>query len=780
MDVIAKNLIEKLFNSMKKFAFILVILIFAIPSYLSNEIVVENGESIQEAIDSAMEGDVIIINEGIYHENLFINKSISLKGNGKVIIDGGGKTAVTIKKEGVRIENIYFTNSNNFILYAKNSLIQNCTFYSGKYGIISYGSVIQNCTFYKCGRGILLTKDNIFQKCHIFKCGIGIEINGKRNEIKNCSIHTCGVGIYMENSTNNFVEKSNIYKNNNNEGGIFLLNSSYNVINRCNVSYGSFGVRIMKSSHNSIISSRIFKNRYGVKMEYSQENEVKRCIIMGNRFGLTIENCKNILIEYNDITKNYMYSIDAKYSICDARYNWWGSFIPKKVHTVMSRVKYFPWLLNPLFGHKCIYNENLTGKREYGEEKDFTLKNMTFVSLNDFDPMVDVKVGMKIKRARNIGEEKRKNIEIFIEGNRNKTSFKGDKILNYTAWQNVDDEKQNIEIDIKIGLEKKHIVYDMARGEWYGDDFIGDADGYGHIKFNDAEIWFDIFYNDYDRDGLNYYEEVYIYGTNPAVSDYGKDYDGDGLPIQWEDKYGFNDFVKENHTIDYDGDGLDDYEEYYVFPKFSDPFAKDIFIEVDVMEGYEMYNESIQMLYDAFTFHNINLHIFVDEKIPYRDRVYYNDAVDIYWKYFLDENISSLKHGIYHYAIIVSYSSSKRGGHAFVGYENLDSFLLAGEYINKWRKGESRKIAYASLFMHEFGHTLGIFDDTFGGVDNESCNAPWLAGYWKYRNYKSCMNYRYAFQLVDYSDGSHGINDFDDWQRINLKFFKESFYYSSI
>lgn len=30
------------------------------------------------------------------------------------------------------------------------------------------------------------------------------------------------------------------------------------------------------------------------------------------------------------------------------------------------------------------------------------------------------------------------------------------------------------------------------------------------------------------------------------------------------------------------------------------------------------------------------------------------------------------------------------------------------------------------------------------------------------------MNYRYVFKLVDYSDGSHGENDFDDWGHLDL------------
>jgi hypothetical protein len=40
-------------------------------------------------------------------------------------------------------------------------------------------------------------------------------------------------------------------------------------------------------------------------------------------------------------------------------------------------------------------------------------------------------------------------------------------------------------------------------------------------------------------------------------------------------------------------------------------------------------------------------------------------------------------------------------------------------------------------------------------------------------NYKSVMNYLYIFdkKLVDYSDGSHGNNDQNDWEKFYLPFF---------
>ena len=34
------------------------------------------------------------------------------------------------------------------------------------------------------------------------------------------------------------------------------------------------------------------------------------------------------------------------------------------------------------------------------------------------------------------------------------------------------------------------------------------------------------------------------------------------------------------------------------------------------------------------------------------------------------------------------------------------------------------------------------------------------------------MNYGYTYILVDYSDGSRGMNDFDDWNNLDLTHFE--------
>jgi len=84
----------------------------------------------------------------------------------------------------------------------------------------------------------------------------------------------------------------------------------------------------------------------------------------------------------------------------------------------------------------------------------------------------------------------------------------------------------------------------------------GEEDGSTGTDEDDCEIWFDIRQNDYDGDGLTWWEEVNVYGMDPTVNNSGDDLDGDGMSIEWEDRYGLNDLDPGDALEDLDGDGL--------------------------------------------------------------------------------------------------------------------------------------------------------------------------------------------------------------------------------
>ena len=83
-----------------------------------------------------------------------------------------------------------------------------------------------------------------------------------------------------------------------------------------------------------------------------------------------------------------------------------------------------------------------------------------------------------------------------------------------------------------------------------------DEDLDGLTNKEEKELGTDIFYNDSDADGINDYEEVKTYNTNPLL----KDSDDDGIEDINEIKLGMNPLVKDS-----DGDGTEDLNEKSVY-----------------------------------------------------------------------------------------------------------------------------------------------------------------------------------------------------------------------
>jgi hypothetical protein len=81
-----------------------------------------------------------------------------------------------------------------------------------------------------------------------------------------------------------------------------------------------------------------------------------------------------------------------------------------------------------------------------------------------------------------------------------------------------------------------------------------------------------------------------------------------------------------------------------------------------------------------------------------------------------------------------------------------------------------RRIGLAIEILHELGHSCGFNLTYHGGVDNNTADALATWG-----NYRSSMSYLTWWEkLFDYSDGSHGEGDKDDWSNIDLAYFQRT------
>jgi len=398
--------------------------------------------------------------------------------------------------------------------------------------------------------------------------------------------------------------------------------------------------------------------------------------------------------------------------------------------------------------------------------------------------------------------------------------------INNEVFRRVEEEKPQVEIEFKIiDIEKKlfrqtekeaesfHIIYDFKTGRWEGDDYFNDSDGYGHFNGSNFEIWFNVRQTDYDGDGIPYWTEVNVLETDPKVNDLNLDPDLDGIPTAWEWKWGYDPFTFENHTyLDPDNDGLQNVEEWFMAEWLANPFNPDIYIEADYMErtplrpieiriergrilpitrprlvktnydGSEnvFQEEAQQMLMERFNEHGITVHIDDGcmggggEEIPFIPQGAYAQETGYFSEYYKN-NFADDRKGIFRYLITAhgggfAYPNDYKHYYDFMTTPSSTEFFAKQLYFGITQR--VRRIGRAIQVMHELGHTCGYMGNHSGGVDNTSArygnppDFPW-------NDYVSCMNYDYfALRYFDYSDGSHGEHDTNDWEKIDIGFFQ--------
>lgn len=426
-------------------------------------------------------------------------------------------------------------------------------------------------------------------------------------------------------------------------------------------------------------------------------------------------------------------------------------------------------------------------------------------------------------------------VKVFIndEFKRSKIWFNTKYVYNpdFSFTVDVPDDEELVDIKIQLwdwnlGLNKLcdisadtsyladsydvELTYSIKYGLWWGDDhsecaevviptdLSGDGrlngcdDGSIYQHERDCELWFDITQNDADSDGIPYWVEKNVFNTDPAVDDRGRDDDHDLVPYEWEYKWGhysekrwhqdeiqhywfYDPFEPENHTeLDPDEDGLSNYEEYLTSQWGSDPFRPDLFVELDEMEQTKFPDASKELLNTVYNRQNIVFHL--DDGcmgghdiIPFDELSTYNEVRSIYNDYFLHGDEDNWRQGVFHYGLLTYDVDASAPGYCF----RHDAYQIS--YLGMQKKSFwpffDRDIVFASGYMHECGHTLGIFNGNTPGCD-DSQSGPFQKNWLKWMPYKSVMNYGYIYRILDYSDGSRGKNDFDDWNRLDLTYFQ--------
>jgi len=353
-------------------------------------------QKIQDAVDNASEGDTIRVWNGTYEENIVVDKSVSLVGNGSetTTIEGSGRddvvriTADWVKircftitesgmgNKGVKIEsnNITIQNStcsNNddsiYLYYSNDCIIENNTSSNNGRGIRVYNSInctITNNTCLNNDEGIFIygssdctianntcssnnkyginlrypsnitIENNICHSNHLY--GIRLRDSNNSTIVNNTCTASNNNGISLRYSSNDTLE-NNICSNN--DYGITLA-YSYNgsITNNTCSANNNYGIYLVPSNDCLLENNTCTANKnYGIRLSESSNCTLQTNTVSENRWGIVLTHSSRYNIVHNNyIFNNTEFGINATDNngfFINASHNWWG-FISGPFHPI--------------------------------------------------------------------------------------------------------------------------------------------------------------------------------------------------------------------------------------------------------------------------------------------------------------------------------------------------------------------------------------------------------------------------------------------------------------
>jgi len=280
-------------------------------------VVPDDYASVQEAVDNAVDGDVVLVKRGTYNGSVVINKAISLIGEDKAgtVMWGDWSlngTVVLMQHDDVVINNLTLKavwdsgphGRGVHLLNVKGCRVSDCIFASfvGVWLYGASGNTVENNQIngtrnwmpptagikLQYSEGNRIIGNNVFE--YIYGVGISLDFSSSNILVEN-QFSNNYYGVLVKDSTNNGITDNQVRVS----MSVFLAPTD-------NVMRGSYGIMLQHSSNNSVSGNSFLDCPKGVRIVSSScYNFVEGNIVSGSRYtGIELAEDSN----YNRIIAN--------------------------------------------------------------------------------------------------------------------------------------------------------------------------------------------------------------------------------------------------------------------------------------------------------------------------------------------------------------------------------------------------------------------------------------------------------------------------------------------
>jgi len=258
----------------------------------AKNIYVSISDDLQSSLDSAIDGDIVIISAGEYKGNFIVNRAITIIGENLTIEDdltvinaNGVGHAIELRNSNITVQNLTITN------WGSDLTAQNSGIYTDKK---STNITIKNNNLSGDGFGIWIQRSQgVLIKNNVVKGNAALRLADRGN------------GIQLSMVTKALVEGNSISET---RDGLYIISSQQNELRNNTMHDLRFGVHYMYSHNNKVLNNYSYNNHVGYALMSS-----RKLVVSGNRsFNTEDYGFLMNFITFSEISNNHIKDVWIK------------------------------------------------------------------------------------------------------------------------------------------------------------------------------------------------------------------------------------------------------------------------------------------------------------------------------------------------------------------------------------------------------------------------------------------------------------------------------------